>query len=116
MDKRLRVLRQAFEDRYGPSRDIYADSGGEAGYWSNIDKKDQKEILGLLKEKSCLQVVRERLPEYEQRIFNPLRAAGLKLLQIEPNEIGCIVLYLCSEQAACITGSAMTVDCGWTAT
>ena len=34
---------------------------------------------------------------------------------VEPDAIGDIVLFLCSTAAAAITGSAMTVDGGWTA-
>lgn len=34
---------------------------------------------------------------------------------VEPDELGEVVVFLCSDAARCITGSAMTVDCGWTA-
>ncbi len=44
-----------------------------------------------------------------------LKNAAVKRL-IEPSEIGELVLYLCSEKAACFTGSCLTMDCGWTAT
>ena len=44
-----------------------------------------------------------------------LKNAAIKRL-IEPSEIGELVLYLCSEKAACFTGSMVTMDCGWTAT
>ncbi len=44
-----------------------------------------------------------------------LKNAAVKRL-IEPSEIGTMVSYLCSDAAACITGSAMTIDCGWSAT
>ena len=44
-----------------------------------------------------------------------LKNAAVKRL-IEPDEIGDLVIYLCSEKAACVTGSCMTMDCGWTAT
>lgn len=44
-----------------------------------------------------------------------LKNAAVKRL-IEPAEIGELVLYLCSDKAACFTGSCMTMDCGWTAT
>ena len=43
-----------------------------------------------------------------------LKNAAVKRL-IEPSEIGDLVLYLCSDQAACFTGSMITMDCGWTA-
>jgi len=44
-----------------------------------------------------------------------LKNAAVKRL-IEPSEIGELVLYLCGDQAACFTGSMLTMDCGWTAT
>jgi 3-hydroxybutyrate dehydrogenase len=43
-----------------------------------------------------------------------LKKAAVKRM-IEPNEIGDLVNYLCSDSAACITGSMLTIDCGWTA-
>jgi 3-hydroxybutyrate dehydrogenase len=43
-----------------------------------------------------------------------LKKAAVKRL-IEPSEIGDLVVYLCSNSAACITGSMLTIDCGWTA-
>lgn len=44
-----------------------------------------------------------------------LKKAAVKRL-IEPEEIGAMITYLCSDAAACITGSSLTIDCGWTAT
>ncbi len=44
-----------------------------------------------------------------------LKRAAVKRL-IEPDDIGAMITYLCSDAAACITGSALTIDCGWTAT
>ena len=43
-----------------------------------------------------------------------LKNAAVKRL-IEPSEIGDLAVYLCSDKAACITGSCMTMDCGWSA-
>jgi 3-hydroxybutyrate dehydrogenase len=43
-----------------------------------------------------------------------LKKAAVKRL-IEPGEIGILVNYLCSDAAACMTGSSLTIDCGWTA-
>lgn len=43
-----------------------------------------------------------------------LKKAAVKRM-IEPAEIGQAVLYLCSDAASCMTGSALTIDCGWTA-
>ncbi len=43
-----------------------------------------------------------------------LKKAAVKRL-IEPSEVGELVAYLCSESAGGITGTALTIDCGWTA-
>lgn len=43
-----------------------------------------------------------------------LKKAAVKRM-IEPEEIGDIVTYLCSEAAGCMTGVDFTIDCGWTA-
>nr|WP_290665150.1 3-hydroxybutyrate dehydrogenase [Ardenticatena sp.] len=43
-----------------------------------------------------------------------LEPAAIKRL-IEPSEVADLVLYLCSERAGAITGSAITIDLGWTA-
>jgi NAD(P)-dependent dehydrogenase (short-subunit alcohol dehydrogenase family) len=33
-----------------------------------------------------------------------------------PDEVASLVLYLCSTEAEFVTGSAVTIDGGWTAT
>jgi 3-hydroxybutyrate dehydrogenase len=43
-----------------------------------------------------------------------LQEAALKRL-LEPAEVAAFARYLCSDMASGITGSALTIDCGWTA-
>ena len=43
-----------------------------------------------------------------------LKKAAIKRM-IEPSEVGDLVVYFCSDSAICITGSMLTIDCGWTA-
>ncbi len=43
-----------------------------------------------------------------------LKKAAIKRM-IEPSEVGDLVVYLCSASAVCITGTMLTIDCGWTA-
>jgi 3-hydroxybutyrate dehydrogenase len=43
-----------------------------------------------------------------------LAPAAIKRL-LEPEEVAALAVFLCSEQAAGITGSAHSIDCGWTA-
>lgn len=54
------------------------------------------------------------LPEAEvvERIM--LQTAAIKRL-LEPEEVAALVLYLCSDAAAGITGAALPIDQGWTA-
>ncbi|PCI26500.1 MAG: D-beta-hydroxybutyrate dehydrogenase [SAR324 cluster bacterium] len=55
-----------------------------------------------------------QIPESEVIEKILLKNAAIKRL-IEPEEIGSMVLYLCSEAARSITGSSWTIDSGWTA-
>ncbi len=34
---------------------------------------------------------------------------------LEPSEVAAYAVFLCSDAASGITGSAVTIDCGWTA-
>jgi 3-hydroxybutyrate dehydrogenase len=43
-----------------------------------------------------------------------LKKAAVKRL-IEPQEVGELVVYLCSDAAQCVTGIMLPIDCGWTA-
>src|SRR5579884_3438725 len=54
------------------------------------------------------------IPESEVVEKIMLAEAPLRRL-LEPNEIAKMAAYLCSNDASGITGSALTIDCGWTA-
>jgi 3-hydroxybutyrate dehydrogenase len=43
-----------------------------------------------------------------------LEPAAIKRL-IEPAEVAALAAYLCSDAASVVTGTAMTIDLGWTA-
>jgi 3-hydroxybutyrate dehydrogenase len=43
-----------------------------------------------------------------------LKPVAIKRL-LEPEEVSALVVYLASDLAGGITGSAITIDCGWTA-
>lgn len=34
---------------------------------------------------------------------------------VEPSDLGEAVIYLCSDAARCMTGTSLTIDCGWSA-
>lgn len=60
------------------------------------------------------QAASHRIPRDEVISNIMLKKAAVKKL-IEPEEVGGLVTYLCSDAATCITGSMLTIDCGWTA-
>jgi 3-hydroxybutyrate dehydrogenase len=43
-----------------------------------------------------------------------LAPAAIKRL-LEPSEVASLVKYLCTDEAAGITGAALDIDLGWTA-
>ena len=54
------------------------------------------------------------IPE-EQVVEKIMVANGAIYRLLEPREVAQFVTYLCSDAAGGITGSAQTIDCGWTA-
>src|SRR5437016_10812777 len=54
------------------------------------------------------------IPESEVVEKIMLAEAPIRRL-LEPSEVARLVAYLCSDDASAITGSALTIDCGWTA-
>ena len=62
---------------------------GREGYWSNLDKDENRSLQTLLAVRSPREVIRERYPEYEGIIFSPKREAALELLDIRPGDL-CI--------------------------
>lgn len=54
------------------------------------------------------------LPESEV-VEKIMVAEGAIKRLLEPDEVAQFVSYLCSDAASAITGSAQTIDCGWTA-
>ncbi|GAA4622687.1 3-hydroxybutyrate dehydrogenase [Actinoallomurus vinaceus] len=79
---------------------------------------------------NCVSPAYVRTPLVEGQIADQAAAYGLPLEEvvdqvmlakaairrlIEPDEVAELVAYLCSPQAAMITGSSVTIDGGWTA-
>ncbi len=58
------------------------------GYWSNLKKEEQTELLDALHDRNCHDVIAERFPQLSDIIFSPIRAAGLKMLDIKTDDIG----------------------------
>jgi 3-hydroxybutyrate dehydrogenase len=52
----------------------------------------------------------------EDQVVEKIMTANLAIHRLlEPSEVAQFVTYLCSDAAGGITGSALTIDCGWTA-
>jgi hypothetical protein len=62
---------------------------GNGGYWSNLDKEENKKFIEGLNRTSPLEAVREFIPHQENQIFSEKREAALELLEIDSDSI-CI--------------------------
>lgn len=52
----------------------------------------------------------------EQEVVEKIMVAPAALKRmLEPEEVAALVVYLATDMAQCITGSAVPIDCGWTA-
>jgi 3-hydroxybutyrate dehydrogenase len=52
----------------------------------------------------------------EQEVIEKIMTAPAPLKRmLEPEEVAALVVYLATDVAQCITGSAVPIDCGWTA-
>jgi 3-hydroxybutyrate dehydrogenase len=52
----------------------------------------------------------------EQEVVDKIMTGPTPLKRLlEPEEVAALVVYLASDVAQCITGSAVPIDCGWTA-
>jgi len=59
------------------------------GYWSNLDKEENKTFIELLQHSSAREALKKHYPWFEDVIFSPKRQAGLEILQLCGDEI-CI--------------------------
>jgi 3-hydroxybutyrate dehydrogenase len=68
----------------------------------------------LVEKQIASQAVMHSIPESEVVEKIMLAEAPIRRL-LEPTEVAKLAAYLCSDDASGITGSALTIDCGWTA-
>lgn len=68
----------------------------------------------LVEKQVAAQAQQHNIPESEviQKIM--VAPAAIKRL-LEPQEVAALIVYLCSDAAQAITGTAISIDCGWTA-
>ena len=62
---------------------------GNGGYWSNLDKQENKDFIELLRDTTPLDAVRKIIPKQEDHIFSSKREAALELLNISDGKV-CI--------------------------
>ena len=62
---------------------------GNSGYWSNLDKQENKVFIDLLQDLTPLDTVRKMIPHQEEHIFSEKREAALELLDIKEGSV-CI--------------------------
>lgn len=84
-DVRARLLAEHFHEE----GDIYTRPDAE-GYWSNIGPQEQAALLAALADETrpVREVVAEALPHLRHYVYEPLRSAGLELLDIQPHQTG----------------------------
>jgi SAM-dependent methyltransferase len=67
---------------------------GEEGYWSNLDKEENRELISSLNDMSAPDAIRKYHPYLYDVIFSPKRWGGLEFLNIKGNEscvdFGCM--------------------------
>ena len=67
---------------------------GNNGYWSLLNHDKMQKILSDLSDHTCLEFVRENIPQWEDLIFSLKRAAGVGMLDIRESDIvvdiGCM--------------------------
>lgn len=69
-------------------------SSEENGYWSNLSKNENKNLMSMLKTHSTRESIKSTHPEHIEVIFSEKRPAALELLQLSGSEValdlGCM--------------------------
>tara|TARA_Y100001936_G_scaffold252478_1_gene312268 strand:+ start:260 stop:1288 length:1029 start_codon:yes stop_codon:yes gene_type:complete len=69
-------------------------TSGREGYWSNLDKVENEELIKDLEKLGPRGAVRKTIPQYEDIIFSPRREGALELLHINKGDVaidyGCM--------------------------
>jgi SAM-dependent methyltransferase len=84
---RLTELEQQLKEIYPLVDGLYSEPGFE-GYWSNLEKEVQKGLLSAIKTEGCRGAIQRMFPRLEDIIFEPGRAAGLRMLEITDDDVG----------------------------
>lgn len=95
---------------------IYA-SASQEGYWSNLSKKQNAELMSMLGSRSTRECIESTQPLFTEMIFSDKRAAALELLQLKGTEtavdLGCMwgaITIPLAKQAANVLGVDQTIE------
>ena len=112
-DNKLKVYLDGFEKE---SPAIYVAPGDE-GYWSNLSREQNTELISLLDTRSTRECIEATQPALADVIFSPKRVAALDLLQLKGSEtavdLGCMwgaITIALAKQAANVLGVDQTME------
>jgi 2-polyprenyl-3-methyl-5-hydroxy-6-metoxy-1,4-benzoquinol methylase len=98
------------------SKQIYATQNQE-GYWSNLSKQQNAELMSLLGTRSTRECIEATQPRFMEIIFSEKRAVGLELLQLKGTEtavdLGCMwgaITIPLAKQVAHVLGVDQTIE------
>lgn len=84
----MKELRSKLDQLYENVDGLYYNKSFSKGYWSNLSKKEQTVLLRNLERDSTRNIVNKLFPRFGKIIFDPMRAVGLRLLEIKEHEVG----------------------------
>jgi cyclopropane fatty-acyl-phospholipid synthase-like methyltransferase len=92
-------------------------SQNKDGYWSNLSKKQNAELMAMLGTRSTKECITATEPSHVDVIFSEKRAAGLELLQLTGTEtavdLGCMwgaISIPLAKQTAAVLGVDQTIE------
>lgn len=91
----MQNLKKIISEKYKCETDnLFVSEPEDLGYWSNLKKIENEQIIRDLTKFSCKEIIREKYKWLYEIIFSPKRTAGLELLKLCGNELcvdyGCM--------------------------
>ena len=99
------------------SEDIFIDGEPNKGYWSNLSKKENFELINDLNQNTTKEIIKKKKSILFDMIFSEQRAIGLELLKLKGNEnlidFGCMwgaLTIPASKQVKSVLGVDQTIE------
>ena len=99
------------------SEDILIDGEPSKGYWSNLSKEENFELINDLNQNTTKEIIKKKKPILFDMIFSEQRAIGLELLKLKGNEnlidLGCMwgaLTIPASKQVKSVLGVDQTME------